>query len=378
MTSTSPDGGHAAAQGNAHLLDGVTGADHRVAILVEARGLRILTADPRAAGPQCPLFWPWEETYRPASAGDDQVFAMMGAQDARLTPDTADLARAILRQARGNEREAGHQISGFRRRPTAAMAIGATLAAVVVLLLVLAPLSNLAAHLLPADTGAATADQVISGLAESHGACVQADGMAALDDLTRRLALAADLDAPLVTVIGWDMVNAFALPGGRIILTSGLLHQSRDASEIAAVLAHEIAHVVHRDPMTGWIRQEGVSLVLALVLGQEAGGSIVSAITGGLLNASYTRDQEARADQTALDILRAADIRADGGVAFFKRLSEREADGTLRSVLGLLSTHPGSAERAELFAGAETGSGPGLDEDALAALKRICSVTRMP
>lgn len=371
MTSTSPDN-RAGPVGNALLLDGVTGADHRVAILVEETGLRILPADALAAAPQCPLLWPWSKVYRPASAGEDMVFAMLDAQDARLTPDLPAHARTILSRASGDERRSGRQVLGLARRPSAALAIGATVAVLALALVALAPLSGVAAHLLPADTGAASSDQAIEQLAASHPRCDGTEGLAALDALSRRLAGAAGIPTPQLTVIDWDVVNAFALPGGRVVLTSGLIEASRDGSEIAAVLAHEISHVVHRDPMTGWIRREGVSLLLALLFGQEAAGSIASSLTGALLNARYTRDQEDRADHTALDLMRDNDIRSDGGQAFFERLHEREIGGTVGALLTLIETHPGSADRAALFAEAQTGTGPGLDAAQLAAVKRMC------
>lgn len=371
MTSISPDPSPGP-QGNAHLLDGVTGADHRVAILIEKAGLRILPADPLAAAPQCPLLWPWSKVYRPASAGEDLVFAMLDAQDARLTPDLPAHAHAIEDRAGGDERRSGRQILGFARRPSAGLAIGATILILALALLSLAPLSGVAAHLLPADTGAASSDKAIQALAASHRRCDGTDGLAALDALSRRLAGAAGIPQPQLAVFDWDVVNAFALPGGRVVLTSGLIKESRDGSEIAAVLAHEISHVVHRDPMTGWIRREGVSLVLALLFGQEAAGSIASTLTGAVLNARYTRSQEDRADHTALELLRDTDIRSDGGQAFFERLHEGEIGGTVGALLTLIETHPGSADRAALFAEAETGTGPGLDADQLAAVKRIC------
>ncbi|MDF1793249.1 MAG: M48 family metallopeptidase [Thalassobaculaceae bacterium] len=374
MTSISPEDqrGPAGPQGNAHLLDGVTGADHRVAILAEARGLRILPADPQAAAPQCPLLWPWNRVYRPASAGEDMVFAMLDAQDARLTPDLPEQAHAIRQQATGDEREAGHQVFGLRRRPSAALAIGATVAVLILVLISLAPLSGMAAHLLPAGTGGVSSDQVIRSLVATHKRCTGEDGDRALTDLSRRLADAGDIPTPLITVIDWKLVNAFALPGGRVVLTSGLIKQSEDGSEIAAVMAHEFAHVIHRDPMTGWIRREGVSLVLAVLFGQEAAGSIASTLTGTLLDATYTRDQEDRADHTALDLLRANGIRSDGGQAFFVRLQAQEAGGSLGSLLSLIDTHPGAADRAALFGGAKTGTGPGLDAGQTAAVKQMC------
>ncbi|WPZ36398.1 M48 family metallopeptidase [Thalassobaculum sp. OXR-137] len=360
-------------RGNAHLLDGVTGADHRVAIVPDRSGLRLLPTDERAAQPQCPLLWRWERIYRPESAGEDAVFSLLDAEDARLVPDDPALAAAIRSRATGDARQAGTQVLGLKRRPTAAMAIGATAIALVLVLLALAPLSGMAARLLPPDTGSTSADNAIRSLTAAHKRCTGPDGYTALQALAGRLAGAADIPPPQITVLNWDLVNAFALPGGRIVLTSGLIKESREGSELAAVLAHEIAHVVHRDPMTAWIRREGVSLVLALLFGQEAGGSVASTLTGAVLDANYTRDQEERADHTALALLRDNDISSDGGRAFFERLQDDEIGGTLGSLLTLVQSHPGSADRAALFAAAETGTQPGIDSAQLAALKRMCS-----
>ena len=372
MTLTSPDD-RGGPRGNAHLLDGVTGADHRVAVVPDRAGLRLLPADQLAAQPQCPLLWRWERIYRPESAGEDAVFSLLDAEDARLVPDDPAMAATIRSRAGGDARQAGTQFLGLKRRPTAAMAIGATAAVLVLVFMALAPLSGMAAHLLPPDTGSVSADKAIRSLTATHKRCSGKEGYAALEGLAGRLAGAGNISRPDITVIDWDLVNAFALPGGRVVLTSGLIKESQDGSELAAVLAHEIAHVVHRDPMTGWIRREGMSLVLALLFGQEAGGSVASTLTGAVLDANYTRDQEDRADHTALDLLRENDIRSDGGRAFFERLQKKEPGGTLGSLLTLVQTHPGSADRADLFGSAETGSQPGIDDTQLAALKRMCS-----
>lgn len=194
----------------------------------------------------------------------------------------------------------------------------------------------------------------------------------AIDGLNSRLARSAGLVPPAVTVLDWNLVNAFALPGGRIILTKGLLERSQDGSEIAAVLAHEVAHVLHRHPMTGWIRQEGTNLLLMALFGQDGTGSLAGAITGGLLNARYTREQEDRADRTAIDLLAKNGISSSGGAAFFDRLADGTTNSPFSGVLALMETHPGSEDRATLFRMAETGTDPGLDIGDLTAVKTMC------
>lgn len=371
-TSREEQGSPGAPVGNARLLDGVTGAEHRVAAVAGVQGLRLLPVDPLAAAPHCPLLWRWDEIFRPAAAGDTPLFTSTMAPDARLTVTEPGLARTITAKATGDERSSGPGDRFFKRRPSAFVAISATAVIGAILILLLAPISAGIARLLPTETGATVADGVIDGLAETFGRCTDPGGMRALRHLNERLARAIGLPPPAIAVIDWDVVNAFALPGGRIVLTDGLIRKAQDPSEIAAVLAHEIAHVVHRDPTTGWIRGEGVDLLMTAIFEPSTTGSLVEALTGSLLDARYTQDQEQRADQTAVGILRLTGISAAGGAAFFTRLSKQEADGAIGSMVALISTHPGSAERATLFRDASTGTRPGLNPDQFTALKALC------
>jgi len=377
VTSISPDpkSGAPRAEGNARLLDGVTGTEHWVAAIVDPDGLRLLPADPEAPPPQCPLLWPWEETFRPASAGN-RVFTTIAARDARLSVLDSRLAGTIRSRVRGDERSSGRSAGLFRRRPGPALVLTATALAAIVVVLALAPVSAGIARLLPADTGAAISDDLIDTLGRTHGRCLAKAGGDAIADLAQRLARPAGVPPPVVAVIDWDLLNAFALPGGRIILTRRLITAAEDPSEIAAVLAHEIAHVAHRDPTTGWIRSEGIGLLMTAVFGASSVGGLVESLAGSLLDAQFTREQEEQADIAALSYLRSTGIRADGGAAFFERLSRYEPDGALGDILSVASTHPGSRERAARFARAATGSEPGLDPREYEAVRQICTVTR--
>ena len=373
MTSISPDPKPTTPVGNAELLDGVTGRPHPVAALVETDGLRLIPVDPGPTAPQCPLRWPWNETYRPAAVGGRPVFATKSAVDARLTVKDGAIVRAIERRLTGDERAAKPGTGAFfSRRPTAALAIAATVIVAAVLLIALAPISAGIARLLPADTGAATSDEVILHFAERYPRCEQPEGRRALQSLSTRLAGPNQIPPPVITVLDWPLVNAFAMPGRRVVLTSGLILDAQGPSEIAAVLAHEIAHGVNRDPMTKWVRDQGISILFTALFGVRTTGGAVDGLAAGLLNATYTRAQEAEADQLAISLLRRAGIEATGGAAFFERLAAREPGGTAGDLVNLISTHPGSAERASLFRSAKTGTDPGLTAAEWEALRQVC------
>lgn len=195
--------------------------------------------------------------------------------------------------------------------------------------------------------------------------CTAATGTAALAKLAGRLG-AGDMDVRVVDV---PIVNAVTLPGGHIMLFSGLLDEAESPDEIAGILAHEMGHVRNRDVLESLVRQLGLSMVLA-----GADGS-VGGYTNALLSASYSRATEARADGFALDRLHAVAIPTAATAGFFRRLAKVEMSlGGAGALLGYMSSHPLSAERMRLFEqGARPGTTASLDATEWTALRGICS-----
>jgi Zn-dependent protease with chaperone function len=147
-----------------------------------------------------------------------------------------------------------------------------------------------------------------------------------------------------VTVVKSDLVNAAALPGGKVVVYSGLLAEAGSAEEVAGVLAHEICHVLHRDSLRQLISRLGSGALMGLVLG---GGDLaaLAARAGELDHLAYGREQERAADRGAVAILARAGLPPRALPAFFERLQAKEA-GRLPE---FLSTHPDTAGRiAEL------------------------------
>ena len=125
--------------------------------------------------------------------------------------------------------------------------------------------------------------------------CDTPKGKAALAKLTRSL---DDNPQDLqVEVANIDMLNAVALPGGKVLLFQGLLSQAKTPDEVAGVLAHEIGHVRERHVMQGLLRQMGLAVVLGGFDG--GGGSTINS----LLSTTYTRDSEREADAHSLKAL---------------------------------------------------------------------------
>ena len=137
--------------------------------------------------------------------------------------------------------------------------------------------------------------------------------------------------------------NAFALPGGRIFVFTGLLDRVQKPEELAGVLAHEMAHVTHRHGLRRLIASGGPYYVLRLFVSDRQGMlSIISAGSQWLVGQAYSRDMEREADTAGWHYLLAADIDPRGLVDFFQLLTEGENAG---SIPEMFRSHPATAER---------------------------------
>lgn len=143
-------------------------------------------------------------------------------------------------------------------------------------------------------------------------------------------------------VVDDGAINAFALPGGFIAVNRGLLEKAQSGEEVAAVLAHEMIHVTERHGLRRIAGQLGLFAAIGAVLGAADLGSLTG-IAVSVAGNAYSRDQEAQSDALGHALLVRAGIDPGGMATFFDRLA---AEGP--NVPALLSSHPGSDERARL------------------------------
>jgi predicted Zn-dependent protease len=185
-------------------------------------------------------------------------------------------------------------------------------------------------------------------------------------------------------VVDLDVPNAFALPGGPVFVTRGLLALARSEDELAAVLGHEIGHVAARHS----VRQTTAATPLALVFGVPAAivgsvsrplGTLVGlpgAIVSGLALSAYGREQEYEADRLGADLALAAGFRPLALAEFLERLEREEAlhrEGP--PPLSFFASHPRTPDRTrQARAHAEEiapGSPPRSRADEAAALAKL-------
>lgn len=152
-------------------------------------------------------------------------------------------------------------------------------------------------------------------------------------------------------------INAFALPGGFIGVNAGLVLETKDESELAGVMAHEIAHVTQRHIARSMAAQSRSSLVstaamlAAILLGAAAGGG--DGAMAGVAAAqslaiqqqiSFTRANETEADRVGLGILARSGFDPEGMPAFFETMS-RHAGSSELNIPEMLRTHPVTSTR---------------------------------
>ena len=135
-----------------------------------------------------------------------------------------------------------------------------------------------------------------------------------------------------------DMVNAFATLGGHVFVTRGLLAILPDENSLAMVLAHEIAHVQHRDPIVALGRGLTIGLALMCITG-NGDGALAQQLMGEvnlLVGLRFSRDAETAADAAALESL----LQHYGHVAsadqLFQYLQQHQGD----ELMEWFSTHP--------------------------------------
>jgi predicted Zn-dependent protease len=188
-----------------------------------------------------------------------------------------------------------------------------------------------------------------------------------LSDITTRLVAATDRpdESYRVTLLDSPAVNAFALPSGRLYATRGLLALANDTAEVAAVLAHEIAHVTVRHASARSeleSRSALVSRVVADVLDDPVAGAMIKDQSRFTL-ASFSRGQELEADQIGVRTLARAGYDPYGASRFLAALGRASGTRADNASPDVLSTHPSTPERVSLATQAARRVGaPGLGE----------------
>ncbi|HEX8462034.1 MAG TPA: M48 family metallopeptidase, partial [Segetibacter sp.] len=146
-----------------------------------------------------------------------------------------------------------------------------------------------------------------------------------------------------VTLVNSDIVNAYALPGGNIIVYKGILQKIQSPEELTALLAHESSHINQRHTLRSLLRSTANAILISIVFGDATGISGALASNAETLNGlRYSRSLEAEADEKGMDLMLANRVNANGMKQLMQMLQKQDK---LPGSLAFLSTHPLTQER---------------------------------
>jgi Zn-dependent protease with chaperone function len=357
--------------------DGTTSTRHEVSVELDRVGVLVRAAEGH-------LFARWRYGELEHLSGPDGMLRLGRLGNpvlARLEIRDATLAAAIDELAATVDRTGATERRG--RTKVVAWSVAAVLSLVLVGIFGVPAIADRLTPYVPAAVerkfGEAVDGQVRAMLDTGKKGepleCGQAEaekaGHAALKRLGARLEAAAGLTMPLhLAVLRKTQANAFALPGGHVYVFEGLIAKAQNVDELAGVIAHEIGHVVNRDSTRSVIQVAGLSFLFGMVLGDFVGGGAVVLASKTLLQTSYSREVERRADAYAVELTTKLGVNPRALGAILARI-----EGSNHPGMKLLLDHPDTQDRLKAI---ETAA-PAKAEAALlsaaewGALKRICA-----
>ena len=304
------------------------------------------------------IIWPLEELREVREQARDEGIVLSLGQDG--------IARLILLHGAAEDliRKTAPKLGKVvvkksKLRQLAFWSGGAVASVALIMFVILPALSNQLATMIPVEREAAIGQtamtqihKFLGGSDEKDLTCSNPDGVLALQKMTARML--GDTEVPYdlqVKVFKHKMINAFAVPGGNVVLFEGLLDAARSPEEVAGVLGHEIGHVMNRDPMRLTLRSAGSVGILGMVFGDFAGGFMALVLTEKLISAQYAQGAESDADEFAHELMADAKLPAASFAEFFRTLKDKH--GGQSGLMSHLASHPDLDGRANAAVAAD-------------------------
>lgn len=324
-------------------LDGLSAKRRPITIQLAGEALHIRTSDGRS------LRWLYHRIRQTQGSYEGEPVRLeYGAEPAQSLVVQEIAFLNALQEAAATP--IGHVHDPRRRRLRLRLTVVSALALVPVIaglyLWGIPAVANLLAPLVPLSWEERLGDSVLEHVAPTDLRCNDSIRSAKLEWILDRLSSAVP-DSPYhlqLTVVDRSAINAFALPGGRIVVLRGLLEAADTPEQLAGVLAHELQHVYKRHSTRAVMEQVSTGLLIAAVTG-DITGTLASGIEGarvlGMLR--YSRIHEEEADREGLRMLKAVGIDSAGMIAFYRMM---EDEHTRRAnTPSYLSTHPDTGDR---------------------------------
>ena len=146
-----------------------------------------------------------------------------------------------------------------------------------------------------------------------------------------------------IYVLKSDQVNAFTAFHGQLFVFTGLIEQTESAEELAAVLAHELAHAENRHVIKNLIKEIGLNSLILIISGGDP--VVMQEITKMVVSSGFSRNLEREADEYAIQYLRKANINPNRLTQFFLKLKQKNRE--LPDGFEWISSHPALKERIQ-------------------------------
>lgn len=233
-------------------------------------------------------------------------------------------------------------LQGVRKAPVI-FAIALLAICVLGYLFVLPKMAEGVASTMPLSADVKLGEMVYANLESSGALDINHERSVTLQDFANALTLASDHELKLHFVNSSE-INAFALPGGHIVVFSGIIEEMDEPEQLAALLAHEAAHVQERHSTRQMMRDIAGYAFVSLIMGDVNGVmAVVAQHANDFRSLSHSRDLEREADQKGIEDLVSNGIDPHGMVHLLELLDE--AGGDFPEELQFLSTHPLTSDR---------------------------------
>lgn len=319
---------------HAHFYDGQTAQPHTVQIEVLANGLEVIYSDRPSE------IWTYGSFRQTEGfhSGELVRFEKNDTFGQALVIDDVQILEVM------RERDPSSDFHNPRLRRYRVPLVGFSLVSIVFIIwllygYILPVFIDGIAHIAPVAWEESLGRSVVAYIAPKENRCQDEIYTEVFDEIVARLTAPTNLPYTFrVYVVKNAHVNAFALPGGYMAITTGFLKRVKSAEQIAGIIAHEMQHVVQRHGTRAVLREMSTRTLIAAISGGGEGLDYVldgAALAGAL---RFSRDHESSADIEGMKMILDAKIDPKGMVEAFEILLE--ITGDMPDGLVYASTHP--------------------------------------
>ncbi len=319
-----------------HYYDGRSSARQSVTATLSDRGVTIQRQDGTT------LLWPYGDIRQTQGehAGEPLRFERGSPLSEALVVDEPSFLPAFRPFVEGRYRHFRFPVPVNRRVSLLGAAFLASIAAVGAIVLWGIPaLADLVTPLVPISWEVALGEAALGQMVTDDQRCTNPALKKQLDLLMARLVDPSKTPYDLhLTVVDSTVFNAYALPGGEIVIFRPLLQATKNPEELAGVLAHEAQHILLRHTTKSLLRDLSLAALIGAAFGDVTGiGALAIQAARTFSTLSYSRDMEEQADLEGVRLLQQARFNPAGMIHFFETLKSQEGPV---EIPGYLSTHP--------------------------------------